>query len=159
MGLTNAQVMIPFARTVDELQKVVKLIESFGLKRGENGLKIFMMCEIPSNILLAHEFLKYVDGFSVGSNDLTQLVLGIDRDSALVASLFDERNEAVKILFRHVISECKKLGKYIGICGQAPSDHPEFAKWLLNEGMESISLSPDTIVETWLSFAAAETCS
>ena len=153
MGLTNAQVMVPFVRTVNELREVVELIESYGLKRGENGLKIFMMCEIPSNALLAAEFLQYVDGFSIGSNDLTQLTLGLDRDSSLVANAFDERDEAIKILLHLAISECKKAGKYIGICGQGPSDHPDFAEWLMKEGIENISLNPDTIVETWLMLA------
>jgi pyruvate,water dikinase len=154
MGLTNAQLMIPFVRTVKELQEVLALIEKFGLKRGEHGLKIYMMCEIPSNILLATEFLKYVDGYSIGSNDLTQLTLGLDRDSSLVSALFDERDEAVKMLLHNVIRECNKQGKYIGICGQAPSDHPDFAEWLMGEGIESMSLNPDTIIETWLMLAA-----
>lgn len=153
MGLTNAQVMVPFVRTVDELRQVVEIIEKNGLKRGKNDLKIYMMCEIPSNALLASEFLKYVDGFSIGSNDLTQLTLGLDRDSSLVASLFDERNEAIKILLHQAISECKKQGKYIGICGQGPSDHPDFAEWLVQEGIQNISLNPDSIVETWMRLA------
>ena len=153
MGLTNAQVMIPFVRTVAELRSVVELMENLVLKRGENGLKVYMMCEIPSNVILADQFLEYVDGFSIGSNDLTQLVLGLDRDSDLVAPLFDERNEAVKKMLSQVIRECNKAGKYIGICGQAPSDHPDFAKWLLQEGIQSISLNPDTILETWLLLA------
>jgi pyruvate,water dikinase len=153
MGLTNAQVMVPFVRTVNELRQVIKIIENFGLKRGENDLKIFMMCEIPSNALLASEFLKYVDGYSIGSNDLTQLTLGLDRDSHLVADAFDERDEAVKILLHQAISECLRQGKYIGICGQGPSDHPDFAEWLMKEGIENISLNPDTIVETWIALA------
>lgn len=153
MGLTNAQVMVPFARTVDELRQVIELIEDNGLKRGEADLKIYMMCEIPSNALQAKEFLKYVDGFSIGSNDLTQLTLGLDRDSSLVASLFDERNESVKILLHLAISECIKQGKYIGICGQGPSDHLDFAEWLMEEGIQNISLNPDSIVETWLNLA------
>ncbi len=153
MGLTNAQVMVPFVRTVTELKQVIELIESYGLKRGKNDLKIYMMCEIPSNVLLAAEFLKYVDGFSIGSNDLTQLTLGLDRDSSLVASLFDERNEAIKILLHRAIKECLKQGKYIGICGQGPSDHPSFAAWLMHEGIQNISLNPDTIVGTWLMLA------
>lgn len=153
MGLTNAQVMIPFVRTVAELEEVILLLEEFGLKRGENNLKIIMMCEIPSNALMANEFLQYIDGFSIGSNDLTQLTLGLDRDSSLVASLFDERNEAVKKLLHMAISECKKQGKYIGICGQGPSDHPDFAEWLMQEGIENISLNPDSIIETWLMLA------
>ncbi|MBA3660618.1 MAG: phosphoenolpyruvate synthase [Gammaproteobacteria bacterium] len=150
MGLTNAQIMIPFVRTIEELKQVLEIMEKHGLKRGKNNLKVYMMCEIPSNVLLAKEFLKHVDGFSIGSNDLTQLTLGLDRDSNLVASLFDERNEAIKILLHLAISECLKQGKYIGICGQGPSDHPDFAEWLVNEGIQNISLNPDTIVETWL---------
>lgn len=153
MGLTNAQVMVPFVRTVDELREVITLIEYYGLKRGKNDLKIYMMCEIPSNALLAADFLKYVDGFSIGSNDLTQLTLGLDRDSNLVASLFDERNAAVKALLHLAIKECIKQGKYIGICGQGPSDHPDFAEWLMQEGIQTISLNPDTIIETWLMLA------
>jgi len=153
MGLTNAQLMIPFVRTVSELKKVLELTEKFGLKRGDNGLKIYMMCEIPSNILLASTFLQYVDGYSIGSNDLTQLTLGLDRDSSLVSSLFDERDEAVKMLLHTVIAECKKQGKYIGICGQGPSDHPDFAEWLMHEGIDCMSLNPDTIIETWLMLA------
>lgn len=150
MGLVNAQVMVPFVRTVNELKESIEWIESLGLKRGENGLKIYMMCEIPSNALLAEQFLHYCDGFSIGSNDLTQLTLGLDRDSALIANLFDERNEAVKALLKMAIDACNKAGKYIGICGQAPSDYPEIAKWLLEQGIQSISLTPDTIVDTWL---------
>ena len=153
MGLTNAQVMVPFVRTVEELREVIALIEQCGLKRGKNDLKIYMMCEVPSNALLAPEFLKHVDGFSIGSNDLTQLTLGLDRDSSLVARLFDERNDAVKALLHLAISECKKQGKYIGICGQGPSDHADFAEWLMQEGIENMSLNPDSIVETWLRLA------
>jgi pyruvate,water dikinase len=153
MGLTNAQIMIPFVRTVAELREIITLIEKNGLKRGVNGLKLFMMCEIPSNVILAQEFLKHVDGFSIGSNDLTQLTLGLDRDSNLVSSLFDERDEAVKKLLRIAIGTCLKSNKYIGICGQGPSDHPDFAEWLVNEGIQSISLTPDTIVELWLSLS------
>lgn len=149
-GLTNAQLMVPFVRTVAELRDVLAVMEAYGLKRGENGLKVYMMCEIPSNVLLASEFLKYVDGFSIGSNDLTQLTLGLDRDSQIISSLFDERNEAVKILLSQAIAECRKMNKYIGICGQAPSDYPELAEWLMKEGIQSMSLNPDTIVETWL---------
>lgn len=150
MGLINAQIMIPFVRTVEELKQVVDLIGKYGLKRGDNDLKIYMMCEVPSNALLAAKFLQYIDGFSIGSNDLTQLTLGLDRDSNLVASLFDERNEAIKLLLHHVITECNKEGKYVGICGQAPSDYPDFAEWLMQEGIQSISLNPDSIVETWM---------
>lgn len=153
MGLTNAQLMIPFVRTVNELKCVIELTEKFGLKRGENGLKIYMMCEIPSNVLLASQFLKYVDGFSIGSNDLTQLTLGLDRDSSLVSSLFDERDESVKLLLHMAIAECNKQGKYIGICGQGPSDHPDFAEWLMHEGIQCMSLNPDTLIETWLMLA------
>lgn len=153
MGLINAQLMIPFVRTVNELREVINVIEKYGLIRGKNGLKIYMMCEIPSNAILANEFLKHVDGFSIGSNDLTQLVLGLDRDSSIVASLFDERDEAIKILLHKVIEECNKQNKYIGICGQGPSDHPDFAEWLMKEGIQSISLNPDSVVETWLLLA------
>lgn len=150
MGLINAQLMVPFVRTVDELREVIELIASYGLKRGENDLLIYMMCEIPSNVILAADFLKYVDGFSIGSNDLTQLTLGLDRDSNIVASLFDERNPAIKTLLHNVISECKKQNKYVGICGQGPSDHPDFAIWLMREGINNISLNPDSIIETML---------
>lgn len=151
MQLNNAQLMIPFVRTVDELQQVIKLIEENGLQRGKDNLKIYMMCEVPSNVLLAEQFLEYVDGFSIGSNDLTQLILGLDRDSSLVSDIFDERNDAVKAMLHHVINICNKQNKYIGICGQGPSDHPDFAKWLMQEGIQSMSLNPDTIIETWLS--------
>jgi len=150
MGLTNVEVMIPFARTVNEAAAVVKLLADNGLKRGENGLRVIMMCEIPSNALLAEEFLDHFDGYSIGSNDLTQLTLGLDRDSALVAASFDERNAAVKKLLRMAIQACRKLNKYVGICGQGPSDHPDLAEWLLAEGIGSISLNPDTVVATWL---------
>ncbi|HLU62568.1 MAG TPA: phosphoenolpyruvate synthase [Gammaproteobacteria bacterium] len=153
MGLTNVQVMIPFVRTVDEGRQVVELLEANGLKRGENGLKLIMMCELPSNALLADQFLDLFDGFSIGSNDLTQLTLGLDRDSGLIAHLFDERNDAVKALLSMAIQACRKRGKYIGICGQGPSDHPDLAEWLLNEGIESVSLNPDTVVETWMYLA------
>lgn len=153
MGLVNAQLMVPFVRTVDELREVIELIESHGLKRGENDLKIYMMCEIPANVLLAEEFLKHVDGFSIGSNDLTQLTLGVDRDSSLVSSAFDERSDAVKALLSMVIKTCKNQRKYISICGQGPSDYFEFAKWLVNEGIENISLSPDAILGTWIKLA------
>lgn len=150
MGLVNAQLMVPFVRTVAELKAVIDLMEEYGLKRGKNGLKLYMMCEIPSNVILAKEFLQYVDGFSIGSNDLTQLTLGLDRDSSLVAPLFDERNAAVKTLLKTVIEECNKENKYIGICGQAPSDYPDFADWLMQQGIQSMSLNPDTVVSTWL---------
>lgn len=153
MGLTNTQVMLPFVRTVTEATNLVNLLAKNGLKRGENKLKVILMCEIPSNAILAHDFLKICDGFSIGSNDLTQLTLGLDRDSSLVAHLFDERNAAVKKLLHEAIKTCRKQKKYIGICGQAPSDYPEFAKWLADEGIESMSLTPDSIVETWLFLA------
>jgi pyruvate,water dikinase len=150
MGLTNVQVMIPFVRTVAEGRRVVELLAENGLKRGVHDLKVIMMCEIPSNALQADEFLEHFDGFSIGSNDLTQLTLGLDRDSALVASLFDERNDAVKVLLRMAIQACRRHGKYVGICGQAPSDYPELAQWLLEQGISSISLNPDTVIGTWL---------
>ncbi|SMF96277.1 phosphoenolpyruvate synthase [Methylomagnum ishizawai] len=155
MGLANVQVMIPFVRTLDEARGVAELLERFGLPRGVDGLQWIMMCEIPSNPLLADEFLDIFDGFSIGSNDLTQLTLGIDRDSGLVAGGFDERNPAVKALLRMAIQACRRRGKYIGICGQGPSDHPDLALWLLREGIGSLSLNPDTVVENWL-FLAGE---
>jgi len=153
MGLTNVQVMVPFVRTVDEAAAVAGLLEANGLGRGVNGLRVVMMCELPSNALLAEAFLEYFDGFSIGSNDLTQLTLGLDRDSGLVADRFDERNEAVKQLMERAISACRKAGKYVGICGQGPSDHEDLAEWLMAQGIESISLNPDTVVETWLDLA------
>jgi pyruvate,water dikinase len=153
MGLTNVQVMVPFVRTVKEGKQVVELLEANGLKRGENGLKIIMMCELPTNALLADQYLDIFDGMSIGSNDLTQLTLGVDRDSGIVAKSFDERDEAVKRLLEMAISACRKRGKYIGICGQGPSDHPDLAAWLLQQGIESVSLNPDTVVETWLFLA------
>lgn len=153
MGLTNAEVMVPFVRTVQELRDVLQVMSEFGLVRGDNQLKVYMMCEIPSNVILAKEFLSYVDGYSIGSNDLTQLVLGLDRDSNIIAHLFDERNAAVKYFLHQVIEECNKQKKYIGICGQGPSDHPDFAEWLMREGIQYMSLSPDTIVETWMELA------
>lgn len=149
MGLTNVELMLPFVRTINEIEQCVALLEKNGLKRGENGLRLNMMCEIPSNALLADEFLNYVDGFSIGSNDLTQLTLGLDRDSGLVAQSFDERNAAVKKLLSMAIKTCTARGKYVGICGQGPSDHADFAAWLMEEGIESISLNPDTVVDTW----------
>lgn len=152
-GLTNVEVMVPFVRTVSEAEQVVALLAKNGLKRGEQGLRLIMMCEIPSNALLAEEFLKYFDGFSIGSNDLTQLTLGLDRDSGIIAHYFDERDPAVKMLLHQAITTCRKLGKYIGICGQGPSDHPDFAKWLMEEGIESVSLNPDSVLETWLYLA------
>jgi pyruvate,water dikinase len=153
MGLSNVWAMVPFVRTVEEGQGVIDVMKSFGLEQGKNGLKVIMMCELPSNALLADQFLDIFDGFSIGSNDLTQLTLGLDRDSAVIAHLFDERNEAVKILLSMAISACRRRGKYIGICGQGPSDHPDLAEWLLDQGIESISLNPDTVVDTWLRLA------
>ncbi|MBS1188745.1 MAG: phosphoenolpyruvate synthase [Rhodocyclaceae bacterium] len=153
MGLTNVQLMVPFVRTVEEGAGVVKLLAEHGLKRGENDLKLIMMCEIPSNALLAEAFLEHFDGFSIGSNDLTQLTLGLDRDSGLVANLFDERDPAVKMLLAMAIAACNKQGKYIGICGQGPSDHPDLAEWLMDQGISSISLNPDTVVDTWTRLA------
>ncbi len=155
IGLTNVEIMVPFVRTVDEASKVIDLLAANGLKRGENGLRLIMMCELPANALLADQFLEYFDGFSIGSNDLTQLTLGLDRDSGLVADSFDERNPAVKALLRMAIQACRKQGKYIGICGQGPSDHPDFAQWLMEEGIESLSLNPDTVVDTWIELANA----
>jgi len=154
MGLTNVQIMVPFVRTVEEGRGVVELLASHGLKRGENELKLIMMCEIPSNALLAEEFLEYFDGYSIGSNDLTQLTLGLDRDSGLVAHAFDERDPAVKKLLSMAISTCNRLGKYVGICGQGPSDHADFAEWLMDEGIQTISLNPDTVIDTWLRLAS-----
>ena len=148
-GLTNVELMIPFVRTVDEGKRVVELLAEHGLRKGENGLKVIMMCEIPSNALLAEQFLEVFDGFSIGSNDLTQLTLGLDRDSGLVANLFDERDPAVKALLALAIRGARAKGKYVGICGQGPSDHPDLAEWLMDEGISSISLNPDTVVDTW----------
>ncbi|GMQ76119.1 MAG: phosphoenolpyruvate synthase [Gammaproteobacteria bacterium] len=150
MGLTNVEVMIPFVRTVGEAARVVELLAENGLKRGNDGLRLIMMCEIPSNALLAEQFLEHFDGFSIGSNDLTQMTLGLDRNSGLVASLFDERDPAVKLLLHQAIQACRKAGKYVGICGQGPSDHPDLARWLMDEGITSVSLNPDSVVETWL---------
>ena len=148
-GLSNVELMIPFVRTVDEGKRVVELLAEHGLRQGENGLKVIMMCEIPSNALLAEQFLEVFDGFSIGSNDLTQLTLGLDRDSGLVANLFDERDPAVKALLAMAIRAARAKGKYVGICGQGPSDHPDLAEWLMDEGISSISLNPDTVVDTW----------
>jgi pyruvate,water dikinase len=145
--------MIPFVRTVDEGRRVVELLASNGLRRGENGLKVIMMCELPTNALLAGQYLAHFDGMSIGSNDMTQLTLGIDRDSAIIAGLFDERDEAVKALLAMAIRACRDAGKYIGICGQGPSDHPDLARWLVDQGIDSLSLNPDTVVETWLFLA------
>lgn len=153
MGLTNVEIMIPFVRTVEEGQQVIDLLAEEGLVQGENGLRVIMMCELPSNALLADKFLDIFDGFSIGSNDLTQLTLGLDRDSGLIAHLFEERNEAVKALLSMAIQTAKRRGKYVGICGQGPSDHEDFAAWLVQEGIDSVSLNPDTVVETWLYLA------
>ncbi|MFS2242505.1 phosphoenolpyruvate synthase [Microbacterium sp. OR16] len=153
MGFTNVQVMVPFVRTVAEGQAVVELLAENGLRRGENGLKVVMMCEVPTNALLADDYLEHFDGFSIGSNDMTQLTLGLDRDSALVADTFDERDPAVLKLLSMAIEACRRQGKYVGICGQGPSDHPELAEWLVEQGIESVSLNPDTVVETWLRLA------
>jgi pyruvate,water dikinase len=153
MGFTNIELMVPFVRTLGEAKQVVELLGENGLKRGENGLRIIMMCELPANALLADKFLEYFDGFSIGSNDLTQLTLGLDRDSGVIAHLFDERNEAIKILLHMAITACKKQNKYIGICGQGPSDHPDFAQWIVSEGVETISLNPDSVLDTWFYLA------
>ncbi|HUH39151.1 MAG TPA: phosphoenolpyruvate synthase [Spongiibacteraceae bacterium] len=150
MGLTNVEIMVPFVRTVGEARQAVELLADNGLERGKHGLKLIMMCELPANALLADQFLEFFDGFSIGSNDLTQLTLGLDRDSGLVAHLFDERNDAVKALLKMAISACKRAGKYVGICGQGPSDHRDFAQWLMEQGIDSVSLSPDSVLETWL---------
>ncbi|MFL6620854.1 MAG: phosphoenolpyruvate synthase [Povalibacter sp.] len=155
MGLTNVQVMVPFVRTLKEAELVTGLLAENGLKRGENGLKVIMMCELPTNALLADRYLEFFDGMSIGSNDMTQLTLGLDRDSAIIAKLFDERDDAVKALLKMAIDACRKANKYIGICGQGPSDHPDLAHWLVEQGIESMSLNPDTVVETWL-FLAGE---
>ncbi|PTV51770.1 MULTISPECIES: phosphoenolpyruvate synthase [Pseudomonas] len=153
MGLTNVEIMVPFVRTLGEASQVVDLLAENGLARGDNGLRVIMMCELPSNAILAEEFLEYFDGFSIGSNDLTQLTLGLDRDSGIIAHLFDERNPAVKKLLANAIAACNKAGKYIGICGQGPSDHPDLAKWLMEQGIDSVSLNPDSVIETWLFLA------
>ncbi|MEJ2338366.1 MAG: phosphoenolpyruvate synthase [Gemmatimonadales bacterium] len=156
MGLTNVWVMVPFVRTVEEGRKVVALLAENGLERGMNDLVVIMMCEVPSNAILAEAFLEHFDGMSIGSNDLTQLTLGLDRDSAIIAGIFDERDDAVKAMLSEAIRACRKAGKYIGICGQGPSDHPDLAEWLLSEGIESMSLNPDTVLETWLFLAGQE---
>ncbi|OLU35953.1 phosphoenolpyruvate synthase [Pseudomonas sp. PA27(2017)] len=156
MGLTNVEIMVPFVRTLGEAKQVVDLLAENGLARGQDGLKVIMMCELPSNAILAEEFLEYFDGFSIGSNDLTQLTLGLDRDSGIVAHLFDERNPAVKKLLSNAIQACNKAGKYIGICGQGPSDHPDLARWLMEQGIESVSLNPDSVLETWFFLAEAQ---
>ena len=154
MGLRNVQVMVPFVRTVKEARQVTQLLADNGLKRGVEELKIIMMCELPTNALLAEDYLEYFDGMSIGSNDMTQLALGLDRDSSIVAKLFDERDPAVKMLLQMAISTCRRLGKYVGICGQGPSDHPELARWLVEQGIDSISLNPDSVIETWMFLAS-----
>jgi pyruvate,water dikinase len=156
LGLTNVKVMIPFCRTVEEGMRVISTMAANGLRQGQNGLEIYAMCEVPSNAILAEEFLRVFDGFSIGSNDLTQLTLGLDRDSGTVAHLFDERNDAVRWLIARAIAAARRMGKPIGICGQAPSDYPEFAAWLVSEGIDSISLNPDVAVATTLRVARAE---
>ncbi len=154
MGFGNVELMIPFVRTLKEAQSVLALLAARGLKRGDNGLRVIMMCEIPSNAILAERFLELFDGFSIGSNDMTQLTLAVDRDSGgPIAPTFDERDDAVKAMLSMAIKACRKAGKYAGICGQGPSDHPDLAQWLLGEGIESMSLNPDTVVETWLLLA------
>jgi pyruvate,water dikinase len=153
MGLTNVKIMIPFVRTVAEIEGVIDLLAGHGLRRGENDLSVVMMCELPSNAVLADRFLEHVDGFSIGSNDMTQLTLGLDRDSSLVAGSFDERDPAVLRMLEMAISACRERGKYVGICGQGPSDHPDLAAWLVEQGIESMSLNPDTVVDTWMHLA------
>src|SRR5690606_11521444 len=154
MGLVNVELMVPFVRTTKEAASVVDLLARHGLRRGEAGLRLVMMCELPSNALLADEFLEYFDGFSIGSNDLTQLTLGLDRDSGLVAEGFDERDPAVRMLLERAIAACRAAGKYVGICGQGPSDHPDLARWLMKQGISSISLNPDTVISTWQQLAS-----
>ena len=156
MGLSNVQVMVPFVRTLKEAEQVTTLLAANGLQRGENGLKVIMMCELPTNALLADRYLQFFDGMSIGSNDMTQLTLGLDRDSAVIAKLFDERDDAVKALLKMAIEACLRQGKYVGICGQGPSDHPDLARWLVEQGIESMSLNPDTVVETWLFLAGGK---
>jgi pyruvate,water dikinase len=153
LGFTNVELMVPFVRTIAEAKRVIDLLALHGLKRGENGLRLVMMCELPSNAILADQFLEHFDGFSIGSNDLTQLTLGLDRDSGLVADAFDERDAAVKAMLHLSIQACRRAGKYVGICGQGPSDHPDFAQWLVQEGIGSLSLNPDTVIDTWLMLA------
>ncbi len=156
MGLNNVEIMVPFVRTVRQADRVGQLLAGRGLARGQNGLRVIMMCEVPSNAILAEQFLEHFDGMSIGSNDLTQLTLGLDRDSGLqqLADDFNERDPAVKALIRRAIAACRASGKYIGICGQGPSDHPDFADWLADEGIASISLNPDSVVDTWTRLAA-----
>jgi pyruvate,water dikinase len=156
MGLDNVEIMVPFVRTVKQAERVVAMLAARGLKRGQNGLRLIMMCEVPSNAILADQFLEHFDGMSIGSNDLTQLTLGLDRESGIVqlSDDFDERDPAVRAMIARAINACRATGKYVGICGQGPSDHPDFADWLAHEGIVSISLNPDTIVETWTRLAA-----
>ena len=151
MGLDNVEIMVPFVRTINQAKRVIEMMEKFGLKRGVNGLRLIMMCEIPSNAILADQFLEHFDGFSIGSNDMTQLTLGLDRDSGmeLLAIDFDERDPAVEFMIARSIEACLKQNKYVGICGQGPSDHPDFARWLVEKGITSLSLNPDSVVETW----------
>mgnify|MGYP000414547040 CR=1 FL=1 len=155
-GLSNVEIMVPFVRTLNQARAVVDALAGQGLQRGENGLRLIMMCELPSNAVLAEEFLQYFDGFSIGSNDMTQLTLGLDRDSSLVADSFDERDPAVKKMLSMAISACRGQGKYVGICGQGPSDHPDLARWLLEQQISSISLNPDTVIDTWLFLAGQQ---
>jgi pyruvate,water dikinase len=156
MGFTNVEIMIPFVRTLTECKKVIDLLAGHGLTRGKNGLRLIMMCELPSNVILADQFLEYFDGFSIGSNDLTQLTLGLDRDSGLVAGSFDERDPAVKALLHMAIKACRAQNKYVGICGQGPSDYPDLALWLRDEGIVALGLNPDTVVDTWRKLAEAK---
>ena len=153
LGFTNVEVMVPFVRTPGEAEQVIDLLAKNGLKRGDEGLRVIMMCELPTNALLADEFLQYFDGFSIGSNDLTQLTLGLDRDSGIVSHLFDERDPAVKALLKMAIDACNAQGKYVGICGQGPSDHPDLARWLMDQGISSVSLNPDSVMGTWFYLA------
>ena len=154
MGFTNVELMVPFVRTVHEAEQVIELLAKNGLRRGENGLRVIMMCEIPSNALLAQRFLDHFDGFSIGSNDMTQLTLGVDRDAGgAIAATFDERDDAVKAMLGMAITACRERDRYVGICGQGPSDHPDLAQWLVEQGIGSISLNPDTVVSTWMLLA------
>jgi pyruvate,water dikinase len=154
MGLSNVQIMVPFVRTLGEARAVSELLADNGLQRAAGGLRLIMMCELPTNAVLADQYLEYFDGMSIGSNDMTQLTLGLDRDSGVIAHLFDERDPAVKAMMSMAIQACRRAGKYAGICGQGPSDHPDLAQWLVDQGIESMSLNPDTVVETWLKLAA-----
>ena len=153
MGLTNVQIMVPFVRSLQEAKAVTELLAENGLVRGQGGLKVVMMCELPTNAVLAERYLEFFDGMSIGSNDMTQLTLGLDRDSGVVAKLFDERDPAVKAMMAMAISACRAQGKYVGICGQGPSDHPDLARWLVDQGIDSLSLNPDSVIETWMYLA------